>query len=152
MLALSRVFFHRIMDGRFVSDQNFVDMLVKLLEFLKSAWKTWKSFEESTRAFLFIVRNSFTRLRAQRHLESFYPATVYIYKCDLLVSFISHTSCGMTLTKRSHLYMYGVHGSKVSKCLQAVIRRIHDASYLRVLHMILFKTFKQRSVFFVFFT
>ena len=64
-----------------------------------------------------IVPNSCARIRAYRHLETFDPGTAYIYKCDLLVRFMPHDVWLMKLTRRSHLYMYGVPGSKVSRCL-----------------------------------
>ena len=56
-------------------------------------------------------------ITAYRHQETFDPGTSYIYKCDLLVSDMPHDVWLMKLTKRSHLYIYGVPGSKVSRCL-----------------------------------
>ena len=60
------------------------------------------------------------RITACRHLETFDLGTAYIYKCDLLVSVMLHDVWLMKLTRRSHLYMKAVPGSKVSRCLQAL--------------------------------
>ena len=46
-----------------------------------------------------------THIKACRHLATFDPGTTYRHKCDLLVSFISHTQCGIKLTRRSHLHL-----------------------------------------------
>ena len=55
-------------------------------------------FKESS----FILLESLT---ACRHLAIFDPDKTYLYKCDLLVSFIPHCVWPMKLTRRSHLYM-----------------------------------------------
>ena len=44
-------------------------------------------------------------VRACRHLATFDPGTTYIYKCDLLVSFMPYGVWLMKLTRMSHLYM-----------------------------------------------
>ena len=49
---------------------------------------------------MYIVIILFQLRRACRHLETFGLVTTYRYKCDLLVSFISHTQCGIKLARK----------------------------------------------------
>ena len=55
-----------------------------------------------------------SRLRACRHLATFDPGTTYIYKCDILVSFMPHGVWLMKLTRRSHFLYVGC--ARVKSC------------------------------------
>ena len=66
-------------------------------------WAVWNQLcPRDLRVTIASVRS---RLRACRHLATFDPGTTYIYKCDILVSFMPHCVWLMKLTRRSHLYL-----------------------------------------------
>ena len=56
----------------------------------KSAWKTWKSFDESTRAFLFLVENPITCLTMEDNgFQTLQKFTIILYDLNSLLTSVN---------------------------------------------------------------